>query len=128
MTYKGSDAHTAAVTGDTVGDPFKDTSGPSMNILIKLTCLIGLVIAPMLGGHVDIEDHNSIKPICTPSELATHIITCATAGADHTACFASDLKPCCADKDENKLAVASAGAALTTEVSDAIEAALKASK
>ena len=53
MTHKGSAAHEAAITGDTVGDPFKDTSGPSMNILIKLTCLIGLVIAPILGGHAE---------------------------------------------------------------------------
>jgi K(+)-stimulated pyrophosphate-energized sodium pump len=64
MYYKKSDPHKAAVVGDTVGDPFKDTSGPSLNILLKLMSVVALVIAPLLAleeGEQQSRQDNPVK-------------------------------------------------------------------
>ena len=62
MQYKGSEAHKASVTGDTVGDPFKDTSGPSMNILIKLMSIVALIIAPHIAINSNKVTHPGPEP------------------------------------------------------------------
>lgn len=95
MTFKGSDAHKAAVTGDTVGDPFKDTSGPSMNILIKLTCLIGLVIAPILGsGHHDAKKAIDSETKCEMVDGKCSSSSCGKKENCHATMGKCDMSQC----------------------------------
>ncbi len=89
MYYKKSEPHKASVTGDTVGDPFKDTSGPSMNILIKLMSIVSLVIAP----YIAVGSQDKMGDDCCAKEK-TEVSACCSEGDHHAEATKCDLNAC----------------------------------
>ena len=118
---KGTDAHKAAVVGDTVGDPFKDTSGPSLNILLKLMSVVALVIAPSIAMNSDavasytndkIENKATTELVVTGSEDIT--VTVKSVNEDKSITVEVSL-------EGDQAAVVEAVDGLTTEIDQILE-------